>query len=296
MSLRYSPIVDATPLVADSDDDDDSDSRSSASFGNDDDGDEKEDNFVGDVVDIRPGAVGRPNDFTPELASTYSGSSNEGSAVCHNSDENNGRDEAANNGIDEPHCRRPLTAAELSMHEEEGKATVDDDDERWHKFSFGHLGSTNANISTAHNSTNNGRTYGKSTNAIQITPLHQIPYVHGGYAAAAPLFATQSKFASVLRRLLPGAYDELSCLLRNGAKKEKGGGVIKNGSRPQVARRAVSVPGNFNYGDGGGGGVDDIPDGSPPTSTDNNASDDTLVEGDGRLAEQVMLPDPIKGE
>ena len=85
MSLRYSPIVDATPLVADSDDDDDNDSRPSASFGNDDcDGDEKEDNFAGDVVDIRPGAVGRlPDNSTPELASTC-GSSNEGSAVCHN--------------------------------------------------------------------------------------------------------------------------------------------------------------------------------------------------------------------
>ncbi len=46
-----------------------------------------------------------------------------------------------------------------------------------------------------------------------ITPLHNIPYVHGGYAAAAPLFVTHSKFASVLKRLLPKAYLELRGLL-----------------------------------------------------------------------------------
>jgi hypothetical protein len=56
------------------------------------------------------------------------------------------------------------------------------------------------------------------TNAISITPLHQIPYVHGGYASAAPLFVHDVKFIAILQRLLPSAYDELNYLLfwRNG--------------------------------------------------------------------------------
>ena len=53
-----------------------------------------------------------------------------------------------------------------------------------------------------------------SNNAVPITPLHYIPYVHGGYSAAAPLFVTNSKFAYILKKLLPGAYEELSILLR----------------------------------------------------------------------------------
>ena len=61
-----------------------------------------------------------------------------------------------------------------------------------------------------------------SSNAASITPLHHVPYVHGGYAAAAPLFVNDAKFASVLRRLLPGAYDELGCLMR---ASRRGGGA-----------------------------------------------------------------------
>jgi hypothetical protein len=53
-----------------------------------------------------------------------------------------------------------------------------------------------------------------NANAVHITPLHYIPYVHGGYAAAAPLFVSHSKFAYILKKLLPGAYEELSVLLR----------------------------------------------------------------------------------
>ena len=53
-----------------------------------------------------------------------------------------------------------------------------------------------------------------SNNAVPITPLHYIPYVHGGYSAAAPLFVSHSKFAFILKKLLPGAYEELSILLR----------------------------------------------------------------------------------
>eukprot|EP00984_Skeletonema_dohrnii_P010659 scaffold4176_cov109-Skeletonema_dohrnii-CCMP3373.AAC.7 len=70
-----------------------------------------------------------------------------------------------------------------------------------------------------------------------ITPLHNIQYVHGGYAAAAPLFVTHSKFASVLKRLLPGAYVELKGLLHrgddtagsNGNTNNNNGGNINSG-------------------------------------------------------------------
>eukprot|EP00581_Thalassiosira_minuscula_P008657 CAMPEP_0183709826 /NCGR_PEP_ID=MMETSP0737-20130205/5790_1 /TAXON_ID=385413 /ORGANISM="Thalassiosira miniscula, Strain CCMP1093" /LENGTH=1240 /DNA_ID=CAMNT_0025938027 /DNA_START=285 /DNA_END=4007 /DNA_ORIENTATION=- len=71
-----------------------------------------------------------------------------------------------------------------------------------------------------HNSNINPNSYHQSPNSIPITPLHQIPYVHGGYAAAAPLFVTHSKFASILKKLLPGAYEELSCLLQNNNKNK----------------------------------------------------------------------------
>ena len=55
-------------------------------------------------------------------------------------------------------------------------------------------------------------------NAISITPLHQIPYVHGGYASAAPLFVHDGRFMAILERLLPSAHDELLYLIwRNGS-------------------------------------------------------------------------------
>ena len=59
-----------------------------------------------------------------------------------------------------------------------------------------------------------GRANSSGGNAVSITPLYQIPYVHGGYAAAAPLFVNEPKFARILKRLLPGAFVELSSLLQ----------------------------------------------------------------------------------
>lgn len=59
-------------------------------------------------------------------------------------------------------------------------------------------------------------------NAISITPLHQISYVHGGYASAAPLFVHDARFTTILERLLPSAYDELCYLLwRNGSSSNE---------------------------------------------------------------------------
>lgn len=59
-----------------------------------------------------------------------------------------------------------------------------------------------------------GRANSNDGNAVSITPLYQIPYVHGGYAAAAPLFVNDPKFARILKRLLPGAFADLSSLLQ----------------------------------------------------------------------------------
>jgi len=79
--------------------------------------------------------------------------------------------------------------------------------------------------------TNNPHSHYHCSNSIPITPLHQIPYVHGGYAAAAPLFVTHSKFASILKKLLPGAYEELrSCLAQNNHKKNGNGNNGNNGN------------------------------------------------------------------
>ncbi|KAL3764547.1 hypothetical protein ACHAWO_007918 [Cyclotella atomus] len=50
--------------------------------------------------------------------------------------------------------------------------------------------------------------------STQITALHAIPYVHGAYASASPAFVRNSKFCHVLKRLLPGAYDELHSLMK----------------------------------------------------------------------------------
>jgi hypothetical protein len=70
----------------------------------------------------------------------------------------------------------------------------------------------------AHNHKINPLSHYHCSNSILIMPLHQIPYVHGGYAAAT-LFITHSKFASILKKLLPGAYEELrSCLAQNNKK------------------------------------------------------------------------------
>jgi hypothetical protein len=84
------------------------------------------------------------------------------------------------------------------------------------------------------------------TNAISITPLHQIPYVHGGYASAAPLFVHDVKFIAILQRLLPSAYDELNylLLLRNGGNSTTRG--AKTMKQQPVAAAAVAVDNNNN--------------------------------------------------
>ncbi|KAL3773724.1 hypothetical protein ACHAW5_009833 [Stephanodiscus triporus] len=111
-----------------------------------------------------------------------------------------------------------------------------------------------------------------------ITPLHHVPYVHGGYAAAAPLFVNDARFAFVLRRLLPAAYDELGVLLRNG-----GGG----GGRTTTTTTTTGggAGGAIDKKEGGGGDYDDGAT-SAPTST---ASYSLLRSNDG-----IVPPDPVK--
>ena len=103
---------------------------------------------------------------------------------------------------------------------------------RLHHHDHHHHSDNNTTNNTNINNNNNGGGGGGGNNVTlmrqgnnnnigqPITPLHNIPYVHGGYAAAAPLFVTHSKFASVLKRLLPGAYVELKGLLQRGDDDE----------------------------------------------------------------------------
>ena len=127
-----------------------------------------------------------------------------------------------------------------------------------------------------------------SRNAVPVTPLHQIPYVHGGYAGAAPLLVERPRFAAVLRRLLPSAYDELRGLLRAGRGGGRGG---PGGGAGDGSRRA----------DGGGRGV--VPRSASGGDLDRLAScpSPTFGRGSGpgaggRDEEGTALADPVKGE
>jgi len=48
-----------------------------------------------------------------------------------------------------------------------------------------------------------------SKSAITKTPLNHVPYVHGGYAAAAPLFVNDCHWMNLLKRLMPKAYEQV---------------------------------------------------------------------------------------
>ena len=155
--------------------------------------------------------------------------------------------------------------------------------------------------STTPNSTtnNNNNTHSTnsiltSTNAIQITPLHQIPYVHGGYAAAAPLFVTHStKFASILKKLLPGAYSELSVLLRREKKIiAQQRSVVGNGNGNNgIASRGR----NGANGNGNGACSPTYTDVSLHSSTAKLHSSD-IRKSEGKNLNKVILPDPVKSK
>mmetsp|Transcript_28416 Transcript_28416/g.49037 ORF Transcript_28416/g.49037 Transcript_28416/m.49037 type:complete len:736 (-) Transcript_28416:1659-3866(-) len=143
------------------------------------------------------------------------------------------------------------------------------------------------------NNNNNGdhpsSHYYNSCNSIPITPLHQIPYVHGGYAGAAPLFVNDSKFASILKKLLPSAYEELSCLLRKD--NTNGKNYTRGNSR------------SSSDASGRGGKVDRMATCSPrysevASTSNDDAVDDDGINGNGNSAAaavvEVILPDPVK--
>ncbi|KAL7471786.1 hypothetical protein ACHAXS_012099 [Conticribra weissflogii] len=111
----------------------------------------------------------------------------------------------------------------------------------------------------------------KYTAGTSITPFHQIPYVHGGYAAAAPLFVTHSKFASILKKLLPNAYVELSCLLRQAKDAQLKKGILG-------VKRVTSMGSACN-------------DGTPQFDAEYGRNDLVLTE---TAPSAVMLPDPVK--
>jgi len=141
-------------------------------------------------------------------------------------------------------------------------------------------------------------------NAKSITPLHQIPYVHGGYAAAAPLFITDSKFASILKRLLPSAYYELSILLKNSNSIPKSVKEARlEGSRDAAAAKVGTIS-EQQQGNNKQGGVQNkglkrissverlkrLSSCTVDTSTNTNAT----INGDGKS--EVILSDPVKSK
>ena len=148
-------------------------------------------------------------------------------------------------------------------------------------------------------------------NSKSITPLHQIPYVHGGYAAAAPLFITDSKFASILKKLLPSAYYELSILLKNSSNVPKS---VKDarmeGSRDAAAAKVGTISeqqqqdsSNNNNNKQGGqkarlkriSSVERLKRLSSCTvDTSTNTATTTAINGDGKS--EVILSDPVKSK
>jgi len=49
---------------------------------------------------------------------------------------------------------------------------------------------------------------------IPVTRLNKIPYVHGGYASVAPFMLNEKKWMSILKHLMPDAYQDLISLLK----------------------------------------------------------------------------------
>jgi len=149
-------------------------------------------------------------------------------------------------------------------------------------------------------------------NAKSITPLHQIPYVHGGYAAAAPLFITDSKFASILKRLLPSAYYELSILLKNSNSIPKsvkearleGSRDRDSASAASSSKGSIEQKGNNNNNKQGGvpkarlkriSSVERLKRLSSCTvDTSTNTTTTTTINGDGKS--EVILSDPVKSK
>lgn len=144
-------------------------------------------------------------------------------------------------------------------------------------------------------------------NAKSITPLHQIPYVHGGYAAAAPLFITDSKFASILKKLLPSAYYELSILLKNSNSIPKSVKVARmEGSRDAAAAKVGTINEQQQGNNNKQGGVPKArlkrissverlkQLSSCTVDTSTNTATTTTVYGDGKS--EVILSDPVKSK
>ena len=145
-------------------------------------------------------------------------------------------------------------------------------------------------------------------NAKSITPLHQIPYVHGGYAAAAPLFITDSKFASILKRLLPSAYYELSILLKNSNSIPKSVKDARMEGSRDVAAAKVENKSSIEQQQGSNNNKQGVPKArlkrissverlkrlsSCTVDTSTNTAT-TTINGDGKS--EVILSDPVKSK
>lgn len=60
-----------------------------------------------------------------------------------------------------------------------------------------------------------------------LTPLQKIPYIHGGYAAAAPFFLQNKKWMDILQTVMPDAYQNIRKKISTGKKKNKALSSIK---------------------------------------------------------------------
>jgi hypothetical protein len=59
----------------------------------------------------------------------------------------------------------------------------------------------------------------------RVTPVDRIPYIHGSYASAAPIFVYNTKWMRILRRLMPAGHAdamEIFCGKRKKHMPERG--------------------------------------------------------------------------
>ena len=85
----------------------------------------------------------------------------------------------------------------------------------------------------------------------QITPLNTIQYVHGGYAAAAPMFITNEKWMLILRHLMPEAHANLMSLLMGRRHSQADVTGMMTSMTSMTSMTASGSPSKSGYNEGG---------------------------------------------
>ena len=75
---------------------------------------------------------------------------------------------------------------------------------------------------------------------VVVSPFTKMPYVHGSYAAAAPIMLRDERWMDILRRLMPESYAGLVALIRHAAESVPSPSQVISGkgSAPDPARVA----------------------------------------------------------